>query len=469
MNSMTKEELQFQKMIKTPVKKLVLSLGFPTTITMLVTSIYSIADTYFVSQLGKSASGAVGVVFSLMAIIQAIGFTFGMGGSSIISSLLGQKEDKKAQIYGSSAFYFALFLGIIIGLLSIILMDNILVLLGATETVLPYAEDYVLYIAIGAPILTGSFVMNNILRSEGKARLAMIGITTGAILNIILDPIFINEWGLNLGISGAGIATIIGQGVSFIILLSMFIFKKSIIKLAITKVSFNIKVYLEIIKVGFPSLARQGLASFATILLNRQAGLFGGDEALSAMTIVSKIFMIIFAASLGIGQGYQPVVGYNYFAKEYKRAKEAMFFTYIVAMSTMTVISCVIFIFAKNIIRMFINDNDVINIGSLALRFQCIALPFLSLNTICNMTYQSTRRPFKSTFLSCCRQGLFFIPLIFILPLIFKSSNLGSIVGVELTQPLSDVLTFLISIPFFISIVKDLNKKINNKEKIMQD
>ena len=465
---LSKEEIQYNKMIKTPVKKLVLLLGLPTTVTMIITSIYNIADTYFVSQLGKSASGAVGVVFSIMAIIQAIGFTFGMGSGSVISSLLGKKEDKEAQIYGSSGFYMALLLGVIIGASCLIFMNGILRLLGSTETVLPYARDYLSYIAIGAPIMAGSFVMNNILRAEGKARLAMIGISIGAILNIILDPIFIYEWGLNLGISGAAIATIIGQGVSFLILLSMFIFKKSIIKLSPLLISKRFYVYLEIVKVGLPSLARQGFASLATILLNRQAGIYGGDAALSAMAIVSKVFMVIFAASLGIGQGYQPVCGYNYFAKEYKRAKEAMLFTLIVAFSLMTLISIIFFIFAPFILGFFIDDQDVISIGSNALRFQCISLPLLSLNTICNMTYQSIRSKTRATFLSCARQGYFFIPLVFLLPLIFSGTEIGGILGVELTQPLSDLLTCLLSIPFFIMIIKNLNMLIKKKEEVLE-
>lgn len=455
---MIKEEVQYQKMIKTPVKKLVIMLGLPTTISMLVTAIYNIADTYFVSQLGKSASGAVGVVFSLMAVIQAIGFTLGMGGSSIISSLLGQKKNEEAQKVGSTSFYTAILLGFLITIFGLLFINPLMRLLGSTETALPYAIDYATYIIYGAPIMTGSFVMNNILRAEGKAKLAMIGLTTGGILNIILDPLFINN--LQLGISGAAIATLISQLVSFILLLIMFLFKKSIIRLSIFKISRDIKVYFEIIKVGLPSLCRQGLASLATILLNNQAGYYGADAALSAMSIVSKVIMVIFSVSLGIGQGYQPVCGYNYFAKRYNRVKEAMIFTFVVSTTLLTTFSLILIIFSKQIIGIFIDDEEVIKIGMVALRFQCIALPFLSLNTICNMTFQSIRKKVRATLLSCCRQGIFFIPLIFILPSLF------GLVGVEITQAIADILTCAFSVFFFIDFTKHISKKI---EKMKQE
>lgn len=454
---MTREELQFKKMTQTNTKRLVVTLGVPTIISMLVTAIYNIADTFFVSQLGKSASGAVGVVFSLMAIVQAIGFTFGMGSGSLISSKLGEKKDEEAQKIGSSAFYGALLLGVIFSIICFCFFDSILKMLGATDTVLPYARSYASYIIAGFPVMIASFVMNNILRAEGKSKLSMIGLTAGGILNIILDPIFITIF--NLGISGAAIATLISQTVSMLILLSMFVFRKSIIKLSVKEISKDISVYLDVIKVGLPSLCRQGLASIASILLNRQAGAYGSDAALSAMSIVSKVFMVIFSISLGIGQGYQPVCGYNYFAKKYDRVKEAMVFTFICGTVTMTTMCIIFSIFAKQTIGFFINDEEVISIGAQALRFQCFSLPFLSLNVICNMTYQSIRHKYKATLLSSCRQGIFFIPLVFILP------SMLELVGVELVQAMSDFLTFVISVPFFIMILKDLNNKISENTK----
>ena len=449
---MTKETKQFDKMVNTPIKKLVLSLGIPTIISMLITSVYNIADTFFVSQLGTSASGAVSVIFPLMAIIQAIGFTLGMGGGSVISSLLGEKRDEEAQVVGSSAFYSAIILGLVITVFSLLFMDPLLKLLGSTDTALEYARDYALYIVLGAPIMTGSFVLNNLLRSEGKSKLAMIGLTAGGLLNIVLDPLFI--FSLDMGISGAAVATLLSQLTSFIILLSMFVFKKSIITLSIFKISRSFNVYSEVIKVGFPSMCRQGLASIATILLNNQAKLYGGDPALSAMGITSKIFMVIFSISLGIGQGYQPVCGYNYYSKRFDRVKEAMWFTLIVMLITMSVLSIFFFVFSTQVMEVFRDDQEVIKIGSKALKFQCAIMPFLSINTICNMTYQSTKQKFKATILSCCRQGIFFIPLIIVLPMIFDIN------GVVSTQAAADLLTFVFSVFFFINLCKDINNKI---------
>ncbi len=462
---MLKEEKQYNKMIYTPVKKLVLVLGIPTTISMLITSIYNIADTYFVSGLGEGASGAVGVVFPLMAIVQAIGFTFGMGSSSMISSKLGEKKEKDAQKLGSSAFYVAIVLGILLAIFSLIFIEPLMKVLGATDTNIGYAMDYAKYIIYGYPIMIGSFVLNNILRSEGKALLSMIGLTTGGVLNIILDPLFIN--GLKMGISGAAVATLISQGVSFLILLSMFIFKKSIITLSPKYITKESWVYKDVLKVGFPSLCRQGLASIATIFLNNQAGMYGGDAALDAMSIVSKIFMIVFSVSLGIGQGYQPVCGYNYFAKKYDRVKEAMIFTLICGASLMFLTCILLFVFANPIMSAFVKSEETIAIGTRVIRYQSLAMPFLSLNVISNMSFQSTKQKFQATILSCCRQGIFFIPFIFALPALFDLS------GVEMTQALSDFCTFLFTIPFFVIFVKDLNKKIkaqnNNAEVNMKN
>ncbi len=455
---MTAEELQYNKMTKTNVNKLIITLGIPTVISMLITALYNIADTYFVSQLGKSASGAVGVVFSLMAIIQAVGFTFGMGAGSLISSKLGEKKDEEAQIIGSSSFFVAISIGVIISVFCLIFINPLMKLLGATETALPYAKEYAKYIIYGFPIMIGSFVMNNILRAEGKAKFAMIGLTTGGFLNIILDPIFI--YVLKMDIAGAAIATIISQSVSFILLLSVFIFNKSIIRFSMIKVSKSLGIYFDIIKIGLPSFCRQGLASIATVLLNTQAGNYGSDAALSAMSIVSKIFSVIFSVCLGIGQGYQPVCGYNYFAGKTSRVKEAMVFTLKVGTILMTICSIIFFIFSKSIVGLFIDDQEVIDIGSKALRFQCVSMPFMSLNVVCNMTFQSTRQKFKATILSCCRQGIFFIPFVIILPLLFE------IIGVVLVQALADICTFVFTIPFFVIFIKKLNDKIGNEKSL---
>lgn len=453
----TKEELQYIKMTQTPIPKLVMTLAIPTTISMLVTSLYNIADTYFVSQLGKSVSGAVSVVFSIMAIIQAIGFTLGMGAGSVISRALGRKDYKEANSYASTAFFTAICAGLLLTIFGSIFSKQLMGSLGATETVLPYAQQYGKYILFGAPVMMSSFVLNNVLRAEGKATYSMIGLTIGGVLNIILDPIFI--FGFELGISGAAIATLISQVISFLILLSSFLLNKSIVKISLKSIYGYGATLFEIFKTGAPSFCRQGFASISTVLLNTQAGLWGGDAALSAMGIVSKIFMCIFCVGLGIGQGYQPVAGYNYSSGNLKRVKKAFKFTYLMGTATMLTFGAVAFVLAPKIIPMFIDDADVIAIGTRALRFQAISMPVLPLNVVCNMTFQSLGYKIKAVLLSCCRQGLFFIPCVLILPSVF------GLTGVELTQATADALTALISVPFTVMFMKEINAKINEAQK----
>ena len=453
---MNHEERQYNKMVNTPIKRLIMSLAAPTIVSMLVTSLYNLADTFFVSQLGVSASGAVGVVFPVMAIIQAVGFTLGMGGGSNISAKLGEKKDVEAQRIGSSAFYSALLVGTIIAIFGLLFVDNIMVLLGATETVLPHARAYGNYIFLGAPIMAASFVLNNILRSEGKAKFAMVGLTTGGILNIVLDPIFIHNFGL--GIAGAAIATIISQIISFIILLSFFLAKKSIITLSPKYIAFNAKPYLEIVGVGLPSLIRQGFSSISSIILNTQAGAIGGDPALSAMSIVTKIMMVIFGVALGIGQGFQPVCGYNYSSNHFKRVKESIIFTFIMCTIVMSVLGGVFYLTSDFFVELFIKDEaenvaQVVAIGGQALRYVCLIMPLMGVNLLANMSYQAMRRKWRATLLSSCRHGIFFIPLGFILPAILN------LTGVELIQPMADLLTSLFSIPFLVGIIKHMNLK----------
>ena len=321
---MAKYTSQYDKMTKEPVSKLVIRLGIPTTISMLVTSVYNMADTFFVGKLGNSASGAVGVVFGLMAIIQALGFMFGHGAGSIIARLLGAKEEENATNYASVSFFSALFTGAVFGILGLVFSKQLMYLLGSTRTILPYAQDYGRYILTAAPVTMASFVLNNILRYEGKAYLAMIGLTTGGILNIILDPIFIYKF--DMGIAGAGLATAVSQCISFSILLSMFLRRKTQSRLIFTRFIANLKQLPLIMQTGFPSLIRQGLNSVASMCLNHYAG-FYGDSAIAAMSIVNRICFFIFAVGLGIGQGFQPVCGFNYGAKRFDRVKKAFYFT----------------------------------------------------------------------------------------------------------------------------------------------
>lgn len=448
------KDKQFEKMTNTPIPKLVSSLAIPTIISMLITSIYNMADTYFVSQLGTSASAATGIVFSLMAIIQAIAFAIGIGSGSTISRRLGEQNKEEADILGSSGFVTSLVFGFILLVFGNIFIEPLMIILGSTETILPYSISYAKYILFAAPFMATSFILNNILRAEGKANLAMVGISIGGIINIILDPIFI--FSFKLGISGAAIATATSQFISFIILFSFYLRRKTIVQFSIKKISRNINTYFIILKNGMPSFFRQGLASIATVALNFNAGNYG-DSAVAAMSIVGRICMLIFCVVIGYGQGYQPVVGYNYGAKNYHRVKESFLFTLKVGTSIMTVLAIIGFILSPKIMSWFISDLEVIKIGTNALRYQCLVMPLMTLGVLSNMTFQAVGKPLHATFLTSCRQGIFFLPLIIILPKSF------SLKGVEITQPISDILTFIISIPFIYNFFKKLDYNNNAK------
>jgi putative MATE family efflux protein len=445
---MEQDDPQYLTMTRTPVGRLITSLGIPTIVSMMVSSLYNMADTYFVSKLGTSASGAVGIVFSLMAIIQAFGFTIGMGSGSWISRLLGAHKTDEAHKVAASGFYSSIVFGILLTIFGILLIDPLMHVLGATDTILPYSRDYAFYILLAAPVMMASFVLNNILRAEGRARFAMVGITLGGILNCGLDPLFIFTF--KMGIAGAAIATALSQCISFGVLLSSFCRGKTVTKLGLGKISRRSGTYLQILKNGFPSLCRQGLSSISTIALNVNAAVYG-DAAVAAISIVSKIFMFIFSISLGIGQGYQPVLGYNYGAKKYTRVKEAFLFTLKISCVTMATCAIAGFVSAPILLKLFIaNDADVIQIGAKALRFQCLAMPLIPLGVVCNMTFQSIGKAWTAVFLSAARQGIFFLPLILVLPRVI------GLLGVQTTQPLADVCTFLLCIPFMLHFFKEL-------------
>lgn len=442
---------QFQKMTQTPVGKLITTLSVPTIISMLVTAIYNMADTFFVSKLGTSASGAVGIVFSVMAIIQAIGFTFGMGSGSWISRLLGAKEEEKSKEVAATGFYSAIFLCALMSAIGEWKLNDLMRLLGASETILPYAKDYARYILLAAPIMASSFVLNNILRSEGHAKFAMIGITTGGILNVILDPIFI--FAFHLGISGAAIATALSQLISFLILLSYFVMHKTTTRLGIQRISKNPMTYLQIVKNGLPSFSRQGLASIASILLNKQAMIYG-DAAVAAMAIVTKVFQILFSVLIGFGQGFQPVIGFNYGAGIMERVKKAMKFTLKVGMIGMSLAAAAVFLLAPTIMKWFIPDDPaVMEIGIMALRAQSISMPLLPLGVMANMTFQSIGKAWRATIMSAMRQGIFFFPLIFALPALL------GIWGVASSQAAADFLTAAACTPFLIHFYKNLTEE----------
>lgn len=444
------ETQQYKKMTETPVPKLIITLGIPTTISMLVTNIYNMADTYFVGRIGTSASGAVGIVFGLMAIIQAFGFMFGHGAGSIISRRLGAKDVESASKFASTSFVSSLAVGAAITVLGFLFLNPLMRLLGSTDTILPYARTYASFILLAAPFMASSCVMNNILRYEGRAALAMVGLTSGGILNIFGDWLLMEGFGL--GVMGAGLSTAVSQIISFCILLFMFLSGKTESKFALKWVTKDLGDVAMICKTGLPSLMRQGLTSISTMVLNGQAAIYG-DAAVAAMSIVNRICSFIFSVALGIGQGFQPVSAFNYGAKKYGRVRQGFCFTLGLSEVLLGTIAVVGMIYSSHFVAFFRNDPKVITIGNFALSVQLAALFFQPLTVCSNMLFQSVGKNGTATFLAMLRSGLCFIPVIVLL------SRVLGLTGVEISQTVADVLAFFISLPFTLRFLGELKRK----------
>ena len=440
---------QYKKMTETPIPKLILGLAAPTILSMLITSIYNLADTFFVGQISTSASGAVGIVSSLMAILQALGFMLGHGSGSIISRSLGSQNTDAATRFASTSFFTALVFGGIITAAGLLTLPDFMMLLGSTETILPHACAYARYILLAAPIMMSSLVMNNILRYEGKASFAMIGLVTGGLLNIALDPLFI--FGLGMGTAGAGLATALSQTISFCILLSMFLRGKTVSQFRITAVTRSPAEFGTILMTGMPSFGRQGLNSIGGMLLNIAARGYG-DAAVAGMSIVSRIFMFIISVAIGVGQGLQPVAAFNYGAHKFRRVRQAAIFTMGAAFCMLVVLVALCWVDSDALIRLFRDDPEVTAVALPAFHYQCLAILLQPVIVVANMTFQSVGKAGRATFLACCRQGVFFIPLILILP-----RTLG-LVGVETCQPIADVFTFIVSLPFLLAFLNQLSR-----------
>ena len=440
-----KQAQKFHEMTEAPVGRLVCRLAAPCIISMLVTAFYNMADTFFVGMLkNPSATGAVGVVFSLMAIIQAVGFFFGHGSGNFISRELGKQHMEEAENMAATGFFSALAAGILICLLGQLFLTPLATLLGSTPTILPYSRAYLRIILFGAPWMTASLVLNNQLRFQGSAAYAMVGITSGAVLNIALDPIMI-FW-MDLGVAGAAWATIISQFISFCLLLAGCA-RGGNLRIRISKVQLKPAYYVMIVKGGLPSLGRQGLASVATICLNQAAGLYG-DTAIAAMGIVQRITMFGGSAMIGFGQGFQPVCGFNYGAGLYSRVKKGFWFCVKTSTCFLFAVGVLGIAFAPQLISLFQDDPEVIAYGASALRFQCATFFFQGWIVMSNMMLQTIGKTVPATFVAMARQGIFFIPMVFIL-----SSTLGFL-GVQITQSVSDLLTLICAIPIQLYILR---------------
>lgn len=408
----TNDEMK-NEMLESPIGGLLFRKALPTIIIQLITVVYNTADTYFVARINTEASAAVGIVFSIMAVIQAIGFGIGMGCGSIISRRLGASKTDEADMYGSSG--------------------------------------------LAASFMCMSFVLNNILRSEGQTSLAMIGMTSGGILNLILDPVFI--FTLHMGISGAAIATMLSQIMSTLIMSIIFMTGNSIVKISPFKISRKIETYGLILKTGFPTICRQGLASLSSAILNIGAAVYG-DGAIAAVSIANKLYMLIRNVILGIGQGYQPIAGYCYGAGKKERVRKLFWLSSISGTVICVLFAILMFIFRVPVITWFRDDNEVIKVGSNMIMYMCMSMPFLAYSTYVNQTYQCLGFSKGATFLACQRQGMCFVPLALILP------RLIGVSGIEMLQPAADILTFVISVPFQIWFFRT---QLDNKEQAKGD
>lgn len=440
---------KYKQLTEAPVEPLICKMAVPTVISMLITSIYNMADTFFVGRLGTSATGAVGVVFPLMALIQAVGFFFGQGSGNYISRMLGAQHRAEAERMAATGFFSALGAGTVILALGLLFRTPLCHLLGATETIFPYALAYMCIVLIGAPWMTAALVLNNQLRLQGNATYAMVGLVSDGILNIALDPLFI--FVLKLGIAGAAVATILSQLISFGLLL-LGVKLSGGIQIRLRLFSPSRKRYLALAGGGIPSLCRQGLASIAVTCLNTAARPYG-DAAIAAMSIVTRVSQFAGSAMIGFGQGFQPVCGFNFGARKYDRVTRGFWFCVKSSSAVLLLLAVAGWVCAPQIIAIFrADDPEVIRIGALTLRLQCISFPLVGWVTMCNMLLQNIAMTMRASIVAAARQGLFFIPFALVLPLFWE------LFGVQLCQPASDICSFALSTLLTVPVLRTLSR-----------
>lgn len=436
-----------------PVSRVIPAMAVPTIISMLVTSIYNLVDTYYVGLINTQATAAVGVVFPVMAIIQSIGFLFGQGSGTYMARHLGARRLDEARQMAATSFVGSIVCGVLMAIVGLILLKPLSILLGSTPTILPYTMQFMGVILLGAPLMTASMVINNQMRFQGNATHAMYGMISGALLNVILVPLFMFTFGL--GILGTAIGTVLSQFFGFIVLWVMSRRGENI-PIQLSQASYKWHYQKEILKGGTPSLTRQALASVATLMLNVAAGTYG-DAAIAGMSIVSRLAFIIFAIIIGIGQGYQPFCGFNYGAGLYQRLRKGFYFTIMLDLVVILLMCGPAFALAERLVYLLRNDPEVVAVGAVALRWQLVALPMAAVVTVCNMTLQTTGQSLSANILAAARNGIFFIPLILILP------HFLGLKGVEICQAVCDVLAFLLALPLIIYFFKGINKTTKNQ------
>ena len=450
-NDEQRRDERFVMMTESPVRQLVMKMAVPTIISMMVTALYNIIDAFFVGHISTEATAGVGVSFAYMTFINAIGFFFGHGSGNYISTALGAKKYGDAEKMAATGFISSMGVGVIAAVVGLLFLSPLSRMMGATPDVLESANDYLLFILIGTPFMMSSLTLNNQLRLQGNARYAMVGISTGAVLNIFLDALFI--YGFDMGVMGASLATCISQMVGWFVLL-LGTEMNGNVHIHFRHFTPTLRSFIDIFNGGAPSLCRHVFVCVSTIMLNRYAAFYAdpGTEAsaIAAFAIVSRVMMFAFSIILGIGQGFQPVCGFNHGAGLHERVRKSFIFTTELSTIVLIIISIMFAIFAPDIVSVFRSeDAKLIEIGTRVLRWQCIAFPLIGVSTVTNMMYQTTRKTLIATLLSMGRQGIFFIPTIMILPLFIGFQ------GVEMTQAIADACTFLLALPFAINEIKD--------------
>lgn len=436
---------QYERMTTAPVGGLILSLSLPGMVATLITSVYNLADTFFVGQLGTSATAAVGVVFSVSMVLNALGFWVGTGGSSLLSRMLGAKQQKEADVTASTAFFMSFLFGVLVAAVGFAGGESLMRMLGATDTILPYAMDYGRYIFIGAPFAASSLALTQCLRGEGKTRESMIGQVAGGVLNMLLDPlfIFVFQW----GISGAAIATALSQIIAWAILIYYYIARKTQVRISIRLLARSVSDYKLLLSTGFPSLCRHGCNMLANVVLNWVAGGWG-DAAIAAMNVASRVLYLANAVSLGINQGCQPVIGYAHGMNNQRRVRQAFWYAMGVSMLSMCAFGVVGFFFAPQLIGLFRDDPEVIRIGARALQLICIAMPLATFTSGASTLFQVVGLPLPSSLLIFSRQLFFYIPALLLLP------RALDVLGIQMAGPLADLITFCLALPMVLRYFK---------------
>lgn len=431
-----------------PVRGLILALCLPAVISNLVTTAYNLADTYFIGRLGTSQSGAIGIAYSVMTVFQAFGFFFGNGSGNSMSRELGKRNNERAARLLAVGFCGAVLGGLALAILGLSTLPHLVVVLGSTPTISPYAIAYLTPILIAAPMVCGSFALNGLLRYQGLSLYGMIGLVSGALLNFIVAPLLI--FVARLGIAGAGIATAVCQTISFIILVT-FAVRRGVVRLDLRNGKPDMLLVREIIGGGMPSLLRQGAGSLATTCVNLAANPFG-DAVIAAMAIVMRIMLAINSIIIGLGQGFQPVCGYNYGAGLYRRVKEGYWFCVRLSTIALVIIAVAVAVLAPDIIGLFRSDPQVIAVGTVALWMQCCTVPLNGFAMMSNMMQQTMGKTVIASFVAVCRLGLFLAPAALILAHCF------GVPGVQMAQSVSDIISFIVTVPLQVHILRSLGK-----------